>query len=456
MSKTSVFLWPLLAQLAWSSALAEPSPSTRAFPTGFLWGVAVSSHQVEGGNDNNDWHRWEGECRVANCERAGSAADHWNRYEEDYALARSLGANTFRTSLEWSRIEPRAGEFSAEAIAHYRRMLQAARSQGLKVMLTLHHFTLPLWLVDRGLGGWADPQIPQLFENYANHVVAELGDLVDYWITVNEPNVNMLLGHVAAISPPGLRDHTQAAPVLANFMKAHARAYHAIHARHPGAQVSISHHVRVFDPASRWNPLDRATASILGDFWNHQILRSIQTGRIDFSIPFVTSYAEDVPGLRGSLDYLGINYYSRDRVRFSMGAPQKFEIVPPPPGDNVTDVGWEIYPQGLERLIAELNPYGWPIIITENGLADADDSKRARFICSHLAALRRAMDAGADVRGYVHWSLMDNFEWSLGFAPRFGLAAVDYATQARTPRPSSAHFRQVAETGRIDGCDGLQ
>lgn len=411
---------------------------------GFEWGVAVSSHQVEGGNSTNDWHRWESECRVVNCERSGRATDHWNLYETDFDLARSIDAGVFRTSLEWSRIEPAEGQFSTEALAHYRRMLQAAKDRGLKVMLTLHHFTLPLWVADYGQGGWKDPRIPDLFAAYSRRVVAELGDLVDYWITVNEPNVNMLLGFVAAMMPPGLRDHALAPRVMANFLKAHAKAYHIIHERFPGAKVSFSHHVRIFDPANSWNPMDRLVAGALDDFWNHQPLRSIQEGVIRFSIPFVASHEERCDELRGTLDYLGINYYTRDKLRFSFTAPQKFEIVPPMDRSRMTDVDWEIYPEGLERLLVALQPYGWPLMITENGLADATDAKRARFLCEHVLAMKRAMDRGVPVIGYIHWSLTDNFEWSLGFAPRFGLVAVDYGTMARTPRPSARIFQAFA------------
>jgi beta-glucosidase len=208
--------------------------------------------------------------------------------------------------------------------------------------------------------------------------------------------------------------------------------------------VSFSHHVRVFDAASSWNPADRLVAAALDEFWNHQPLRSIQEGYIRLSIPFVASYEERCDELRGTLDYLGINYYTRDKVRFSLDAPQKFEIVPPTDRSRMTDVDWEIYPEGLERLLVALQPYGWPLMITENGLADANDSKRARFLCEHVLAMKRAMARGANVIGYVHWSLTDNFEWSLGFTPRFGLVAIDYNTLERTLRPSARIFQAFA------------
>ena len=410
----------------------------------FEWGVAVSSHQVEGGNTNNDWARWEADCHVVNCERSGQATDHWNRYEEDFDLARSIDAGVFRTSLEWSRIEPSEGQFSVEALAHYRRILLAAKARNLKVMLTLHHFTLPLWVVDRGNNGWQDPEIPNLFAAYTRRVVAELGDLVDYWITVNEPNVNMLLGFVAAMMPPGLRDMRLAPVVMANFLKAHAKAYHIIHERFPSAKVSFSHHARIFDPANSWNPADRVIAGALDNFWNHQPLRSIQEGYIRLSIPFVANYEERCDELRGTMDYLGINYYTRDMVRFSLYSPARFDIVPPTDRERMTDVGWEIYPEGLERLLVAFKPYGWSMMITENGLADATDAKRARYLCEHVLAMKRAMDRGIKVMGYVHWSLTDNFEWSLGFAPRFGLVAMDYSTMTRTLRPSARIFQAFA------------
>lgn len=424
------------------------------FPSKFLWGVSTSAHQVEGQNSKNDWWEWEQNCHVAHCDQSGEAADHYHRFRQDLDLAQSLGINLYRFSIEWSRIEPSPGVFSLEEIQHYREVLQAAHARGMKTMLTLHHFTLPLWLTHRNTpekSGWLDPEIPELFGRFTEKVVQGLGDQVDYWNTLNEPTVNALTGYVAGVSPPGLQDIQKAPFVLANFVKAHAKAYRIIQRYQPQALVGFAHHMRVFDPYRSWHPLDQLAAYWIDDFWNHQFIRAMETGLIDFGIPFVFHYSEPYsPELAGSLDFIGVNYYSRDLIAFDSQSPQRFSIKLKA-GAPLSEVGWEIYPEGLYRVLKSAYKYGLPLYITENGVADAQDRLRGRFICDHLEQVARALAEGVDIRSYIHWSLIDNFEWSLGWAPQFGLASVDRATQKRTLRPSALVYRDIIQ-GRSGVC----
>lgn len=391
---------------------------------------------------------------MADCEKSGIADDGYHRYPQDLAMAQSIGMNAYRMSIEWARVEPEPGVFSEEEFAHYRDVLRTVHARGMKVVLTLQHFSLPLWVAHHapaGQNSWLDPAIVDLFAEYTERVVRELGDQVDYWITINEPTVSMLTAYIVGVSPPGIQDFKKAPIVLANFLKAHARGYHIIHSYYPEAKVSFAHHARIFDPYNSWNPLDALVASFISDFWNHQFLRSIKDGKIHFHIPFVADYTEEYPGIKDTLDYLGINYYTRDLIQYDPSSPQMFSIQPNKDAPK-NDLGWEIYPHGFYRVLKEMAQYNLPILITENGTADAKDAFREKFICDHLRETRKAMNEGVNVFGYLHWSLIDNFEWSSGFGPRFGLASVNYATEQRVLRSSALTYGRIIRTRSLEEC----
>jgi beta-glucosidase len=442
-----------LEERGFAAGKPAPKPETPVtFPKDFLWGTATAAHQVEGNNTNNDWWEWEQTCHLKDCEKSLDAVDHYRRYESDLDIAQDLKMNVYRMSVEWARLEPTLGVFSQEEFDHYRAVLKATRARGMKTMVTLHHFTLPLWMAHLGKGGWMNPAIVIHFESYTAKVVQELGDLVDYWITLNEPTVNVLTAYVAGVSPPGQTDLKASPRALANMLKAHAKAYHAIHAKFPAAQVSISHHVRIIEPWRKWFVLDVLIAKYADAFWNDQFLEAIQTGNIRLRMPFIFNYRESYPELKGTLDFLGLNYYTREYMKFNPKAFGSIELITP---TNVprSDVGWEIYPRGFYRLLKRMSGFGWPILITENGLADTKDTQRLAFICSHLKAMGQAMQEGVNVRGYIHWSLMDNFEWSVGRSPRFGLVAIDYDNHLqRTIRPSAFGFRSIIEQSNLEVC----
>jgi beta-glucosidase len=444
-----------LMLLVTMTGFGKSQAPTFKFPKTFLWGAATAAHQIEGGNDKNDWWEWEEQCHLTHCEKSGIGPDGYNRYPEDMKIAEELGHNTYRLSIEWARVEPEQGVFSVEEFEHYRQVLKTVHERGMKVVLTLQHFSLPKWVAHhapQGQNSWLDPEIPELFARYTERVVSELGNHVDYWLTINEPNVSMLTAYVVGVSPPGIQDFKKGPRVLANFLKAHARAYHIIHDHYPDAKVSFSHHARVFDPYNRWSLLDRALSGFLSDFWNHQMLKSIRSGRIHFKIPFVTEYNESVPYLKGTLDFLGVNYYTRDLIQFDSSSPQFFSIRPNKNAPS-NDVGWEIYPYGFYRIIKDLSRYRLPILITENGTADSQDSHRTQYLCDHLRQVQRAMREGVPVIGYLHWSLIDNFEWSSGYGPRFGLVEIDYEHgQTRKIRPTGWTYKQIIESRSLEGC----
>jgi beta-glucosidase len=410
-------------------------------PEGFLWGTATAAHQVEGGNTRNDWARWEEQPgKIARGEKSGRAVDHWNRVGEDIALMKALGANAHRFSIEWSRLEPTDGRWDEEAFAHYVDELQRLRDARIVPMVTLLHFTLPAWLADHG--GLLAPEFPERFGRFAAEAAKRLGPYVELWCTINEPNVQAYLGYVEAIWPPGKKSRAEMVQAQAGLLRAHAAAATALRAGDPGSRVGIALHTIVFDPAARWSLPDWIAARAARDSFNWAFHDAIQAGRVRFEAPGFPSLDEPLPSLKGSVDYVGINYYTRNVVRFAPGAPAMVRVTEGP--GTRTDTGWEIYPEGLYRILREAHArYRLPIHVTENGIADAAGTKRAGYIRSHVHAVARAVAEGVPVRGYFYWSLMDNFEWAQGFSPRFGLYRVDYTTLERTLAPGAEAFTDV-------------
>lgn len=387
---------------------------SKGFPRNFLWGTATSAHQVEGNNIHNDWWAWEQEKE--DITHSGEAANQYHLFQEDFELAKQLGQNAHRLSLEWSRLEPRAGEFSKTETLHYRNVLQALKKRGFSVMLTLHHFTLPLWFARRG--GFLQAEGVKLFLRFVEYVVKKFSDFVDFWITINEPNIYAANGYLTGKWPPGKESLILYARVLRKIAQAHLKAYQKIHALLPEARVGIAKNYIFLEPAQ--NSLDKIVCSFGNKFWNESFYKKT----------------------KGSHDFLGINYYFHGRIQAKL-RPPFFEMRNL--DEHVTDLMWEIYPEGLYQILLELTKHKLPIYITENGLADQKDEKRKKFITDHLDALKRAIAQGIDVRGYFHWSLIDNFEWAHGFGPRFGLVEIDYQTQKRIPRKSAYHYQNLIQ-----------
>jgi beta-glucosidase len=430
------------------------TPLGKALPRGFLLGTSTASHQIEGGNEN-DWASWErasfpdGTPHIHDRSVSGPATDSWNRFDEDVTLMKRLGSNAYRFSVEWSRLEPVPGEWNAEAAARYRQWAQALRAQGIEPVVTLHHFTLPTWVAESG--GWENPATLDAFERFAGHVAHLLGGEVDWWCTINEPNVYAVFGYMDGVWPPGKKDTKAMATVLANLIEAHARAARQLRTHDQmdadgdgkATLVGLAHHVRVFQPASG-STTDLAVAGLTDEFFNESVPNALRTGRISLSVPGSVSLQRDVPGLQGSIDYFGINYYSRDHVR--QDASPSFSHKYVPRGRDTNDLGWELYPEGLYLFLKRYAALGLPLVVTENGMDDRTGERRPYYLRSHLYAVEQAVAAGADVRGYFHWSLLDNFEWAEGYEPRFGLFRVDRSIPelGRQATPAVETFREAA------------
>ncbi|MGD9147565.1 MAG: glycoside hydrolase family 1 protein [Anaerolineae bacterium] len=420
------------------------------FPQGFLWGTATAAHQVEGDNTNNDW--WAFEQRpgaIWHNDRSGLACDWWRNAERDFDLMAEMGHNAHRLSVEWSRIEPQEGVWDETAIARYRKMLTGLHQRSIEPMVTLCHFTLPLWLARKG--GWQNPDAIGYFRRYVHHTVEELGDLVGLWCTINEPNVYVALGYLLGEHAPGQRSLRLYFRVLKHLLQAHAAAYRAIHALDGRAMVGLVKNLQIFEPLEPADALSPRLCRILGYLFNEITLKAAKDGRL--RPPLSTGLQTHGP-LKDSLDFVGLNYYYRERVSLRASKGTRIGVFQPTPGAEVSDSGrhgpyGEIYPYGMYRALKQVASLGKPIYITENGLPDADDDQRPSFLLTHLAQVQRAIREGADVRGYYHWAFTDNFEWAEGWALRFGLVALDEKTQIRTPRPSSELYGRLIQANAI-------
>lgn len=412
------------------------------WPKGFLWGTATAAHQVEGGNVYNDWARFERlPGKIARGDTSGAAAGHWNKVGEDIEWMKVLGANAYRFSIEWSRLEPTEGEWDEAAWQHYVDEVAQLKAAGMEPMVTLLHFTLPAWMAERG--GVTASDFPERFGRFAAEAAKRLGPQVRWWCTVNEPQVQMYEGYVAGIWPPGVKDNAQAVKAFAGLLRAHGAAARALRRGDADALIGVASNMIYFEPAHRWNLLEQIVASMVSNGFNWSFDESISRGRLMFRMPGFPSLDEPAPELQGTMDWVGINYYRRNLVTFAPGSPGMVDIHPGP--GTLSDAGIEIYPEGMLALLRESRArYALPIVITENGVADSAGVHRPMFIRQHAYAVQQALDEGIDVRGYLHWSLMDNFEWAEGYGARFGLYRLDRATMAREPAAGWAEFRRLA------------
>jgi beta-glucosidase len=381
----------------------------------FLWGAASAAHQVEGNNVNTG--RWRAEYAGDNTsigEPSGDACDSYHRWREDMDLLAGAGFTDYRFSVEWARIEPSAGEFSLAALAHYRRMIEGALERGLRPMITLHHFTNPLWF--DALGGWSAPDAAQCFARYAA-VVADILDGVERVCTINEPNMLALLAGTAADGGAELQARTPNAGVTAVLLTAHSQAAAVLREKQPNLKVG-------------WSPAIFNGSAGSGE---ERLVDAFSDARQDV---FVRAAADD--------DWVGVQTYTRTLLGDVDGKPR---VLPPPEGADLTLTGWEYYPAAVGdavRRVASLVP-GTPIIVTENGIATSDDEQRISYTAAALESLWEAIADGADVRGYFHWSLLDSYEWGT-FNATFGLVAVDRKTFRRSPKPSLSWLGSLAPT----------
>lgn len=386
---------------------------TYSFPKNFIWGTATSAHQTEGNNKNTDWWLFENNKKKNQeypLEPSGIACDSYNRYKEDFDLAKKLNNNAIRISIEWARIEPEEGVFSEKEFKHYKEVLLYAKKLKLKTFVTLHHFTNPIWFFNEG--GWLNLKSPFYFKRYAKECAIMLGDVVDMFITINEPQVYSTMAYTTGIWTPNKSNPILSLVVIINFIRSHIEAYNAIKSKRKSYQVGIVENIAHNQSDS--NIIDKLAASILY-FVNCDLFIWI---------------------LRRHLDFIGVNYYFTNNVK---------RLKRKNPNNLVSDLGWWIHPQGLENVLLRLRKFGLSIYVTENGIADSKDLKRKEFVKDMLISCHNAIKQGVMLKGYFYWSLIDNFEWHHGFWPRFGLIEIDRNDNLkRRPRKSYFYYKKIA------------
>ncbi len=423
--------------------------ATHSFPPSFLWGTATAGYQVEGNSLNTDWWEWEqGVGRIAQGHKSARACDWWEgrRWREDFDRAAGDGHAALRMSVEWSRVEPTPARWDEDALDHYRQMILGLRERGLEPLVTLHHFVNPRWVAERD--AWETGEAVTLFERYTRKVVKALGEHVRLWCTINEPNVYLMFGWLKGLWPPGKHDLRLVPQVAQNILKAHAAAYHAIHALQPDARVGLAIHVRPIEPAHPGFRPDAWAARTQFNLFSGLFPDAIQTGRLRQALgPSVR-----VPQAKGTQDYFGLNYYTAELARFDLTNPgELFTRRSFPPDAEPDDEGqWTAaYPPGFYQALKWACMQGLPIYVTENGVGDAADRMRPRYILTHLRELWKAVNFNWGVRGYFYWSLVDNFEWERGWTHRFGLYALDTETLARSPRRSAQLYAEICRSSSI-------
>lgn len=418
-TKLSLFLFP--SNLRYNKFMQQNSSKQEilTFPEKFLWGAATSSYQIEGNNFNNNWYIWEKQGKVLGGEVCGNACDFFNHYENDLKIAKDLNMNSIRLSIEWSRIEPHQGEFDFREIERYKKILRFAKQQKLKIFLTLHHFTEPIWFYEKN--SFEKKKNLEDFLNYAKVCIEHFGKYVDFWITFNEPMIYVGRGYIDQAWPPGKKNPLLAYRVIKNLIRAHQKVYKIFHQNNQDAKVSVAVNNQFFDASRKYHPGDNLAVLAGKKIWNDYLLKKIHN----------------------EMDFIGLNYYFHNRVKFNLKKYKQlfYEV------DNekkiVSDIDWEVYAPGLEKVLLELKKYDLPVYIVENGLADAKDKFRKNFIRDHLYHVHRAIEQGVNVRGYLHWSLLDNFEWDFDYHARFGLIEVDFKTQERRVRDSAKYYAEI-------------
>ena len=376
------------------------------FPEGFLWGTATSAYQVEGRIENSDWSKDF---------PAGIACNHYELYERDFDLLKSLNQNAYRFSIEWSRIESKEGKFNEKEIEHYKKVITTLKEIGIEPFVTLWHWPIPIWL--RNKGGWQYGKIPDYFARYTEKIVNAFGSDVKFWITLNEPEIYARYSYLSGVWPPQKKNLISYLLVIHNLIRAHRKAYKIIKKLNQSAQIGIAKNNTYFEA------------------YQNKLINRVLKKNIDWWRNFYF-----LNRIKNHQDFIGLNHYLHNRINYGFNKNEN---------EKVSDMRRELYPEAIYYVLMDLKRYNKPIYITENGLADAGDQKRGWFILETLKNVSRAIGEGVDVKGYLHWSLMDNFEWDKGFWPRFGLLEIDYKTLERKVRPSANFYRDICVANEI-------
>ena len=398
-----------------------------------LLGAATAATQIEGGDKNNNWARFAERNKIFDGTSPTRACDHYNRWREDIDIMASMGIEVYRFGIEWSRIEPEPDVFDVDVLAHYREEIEYMISKGIRPMLTLHHFTNPLWF--EGIGGFTNDRSPEIFLSFAERVIDALGDLVDDYITINEPNVYSMHSLLSGMWPPEKRSPRSVIKAYSNLTAAHIRTYKMIHSKRRAmgkdadeTLVSFANHLRAFAPKNGKNLFHNICSSVGEHIFQTALTKAMMTGKCIFPVMRRRGVKKGK-----YYDFIGINYYSRSTIS---GV-----------GDGVredcykNDLGWEIYHNGLIELSNKLyKKYNAAVFVTENGTCDNNDSFRPLFIYDQLKAISETENP---ITRYYHWSILDNFEWREGESARFGLVYIDYETQKRTVKDSGKLYADI-------------
>ena len=419
------------------------------FPKEFKWGTATASHQVEG-NSINNWSKFErevnsnGDPRISGNQRSGDACDHWNRYPEDILLIKNLGVSHYRFSIEWSKVQPSQDTFDNDAISHYHAMIDTIIDHDLIPVLTLHHFTHPLWFDD--LGAFEKSENIKLFVIFCERIFEEYSGKVPIWCTINEPAVVSTQGYFSGIFPPGKKDAQLSAVVLKNLLEAHVQSYHCLKKLENGDRVKIGivKNINQFDPWRRWNLLDWIISGAVNQFFNISSVQFLSTGKFKIHIPGLAWIKHENEDAINSTDFFGLNYYSHNHLKVKLFSKELFSMEYKN-NDILTDMPYTIYPEGIYRAIKYVSILNVPIMITENGIADHLDDRRELYIKRYLYSVSKAIKDGYNVVGYFYWSFMDNFEWAFGYDMKFGLYSVDFKTQKRELRKGANAFIDIVK-----------
>ena len=397
-----------------------------AFPPDFLWGVATSAHQTEGNCTNNDWAAWE---KQQNITLTGNACNHWNTYKKDIQLIKQNRFNSYRFSIEWSKVQPKKDQFDETALKHYEEVCKELIKQGIKPIITLHHYTNPIWFSE--MGGFEKAKNIIYFVNYCTKVFERLNKYAHLWLTFNSPTSFVARAYHKKLAPPAKENMQLMQEVLKNMLDAHVQVYHALKQLPNGtkAQIGICHNIYQIEPKKFW---DKTGANIAHKLFDENIYQFFKTGNFNVSVPFKVSLKHHNPKAKGALDFVGLNYYSH-------GLMTNFDVAAHPGELRTQQEMYTIYPEGLYRAIQEVStefakPLNIPIYITENGIATDNEQHRELFFKRYLYALSYAINTGCPVKGYITWSLLDNYEWG-SYDMHYGIYAVNFKTQERGKKP---------------------
>ena len=421
-----------------------------SFPTNFLWGASTSAHQVEGNNYYNDWWRWE---KKGFTPPSGKACDHYSLYKDDFSMAKKLSHNTHRFGIEWSRVQKDPKSWDQKEWEHYKNVINELLKLNIIPIPTLNHFTIPSWIED--IGGWSNNETIELFTNFAIKAMQELGNKIEYWIPFNEPHMLAFIGFFYGNWPPYIKKPNVAFLILKNILKAHVNVYIKMNReakKNPELikpKIGIAKAVGAFHPNSILSLKDIHSTENRDFAHNHSFITSCINGKL--CIPGLETEKLETSK---TLDFIGLNYYYRQFIKHDK--PFYLDPLGETAPDNskkirgkITDMGWEVYPKGIYDLVRNFSRYNLPIMIAENGIATNNDKYRVEFLQEHLRYLIKALRKGYPLIGYLHWSLLDNFEWSEGYTKKFGLIDIDLITQKRTIRQSAQVFSSIIKNGRI-------